>query len=57
MLAGDFGVVAPSTDGCNTWTSKNFQLSTQLMFDLKTIPGTSTVMAVGRAYTSPGQDR
>ena len=54
VLAGDFGVVAQSTDGCNTWTSKNFQLSTQLMFDLKTIPGTSTVMAVGRAYTSPG---
>ncbi|TRZ51241.1 T9SS C-terminal target domain-containing protein [bacterium] len=52
VLAGDYGVVALSTDGCNTWTSSNFQLSTQIMFDIKTIPGTSTVMAVGRPYST-----
>jgi photosystem II stability/assembly factor-like uncharacterized protein len=51
VLAGDYGVVALSTDGCNTWLSKNFQLSTQIMFDIKTIPGTGNVMAVGRPYT------
>lgn len=51
ILGGDFGIVALSTDGCNTWTTKNFQLSTQIMFDIKTIPGTPNVMAVGRPYT------
>jgi photosystem II stability/assembly factor-like uncharacterized protein len=50
-IGGDYGIVAQSTDGCNTWTTKNFQLSTQIMFDIKTIPGTSNVMAVGRPYT------
>lgn len=52
VLAGDFGIVAFSTDGCATWTTKNFQLSTQIMFDIKAIPGTSNVMAVGRPYTT-----
>ncbi|MFZ4589987.1 MAG: YCF48-related protein [Ignavibacteria bacterium] len=50
VLGGDFGVIALSTDGCNTWSSKNFQLSTQIMFDIKTIPGTSSIIAVGRPY-------
>ena len=51
VLAGDFGIVALSIDGCTTWTTRNFQLSTQIMFDIKAIPGTSNVMAVGRPYT------
>ena len=47
-MAGDVGVIAESTDGGMTWTSKNFQLTTALMFDIKEVPNTSTVVAVGR---------
>ncbi|MEK9136362.1 MAG: YCF48-related protein, partial [Bacteroidota bacterium] len=51
-LAGDFGIIAKSTDGGNTWSSNNFLLTTQIMFDIQVVPGTRTVLAVGRQYTS-----
>jgi photosystem II stability/assembly factor-like uncharacterized protein len=50
-LAGDFGIIAKSTDGGNTWTSNNFLLTTQIMFDIQQVPGTRTMLAVGRQYT------
>ena len=50
-MAGDFGVIAQSTDGGMTWTSNNFLLTTALMNDIQEVPNTSTVVAVGRQRT------
>ena len=47
-MAGDVGVIAQSTDGGLSWTSNNFQLTTALMLDIKEVPDTRTVVAVGR---------
>lgn len=51
-LAGDYGIIAKSTNGGTSWTSDNFLLTTQIMFDIQAVPGTNTVLAVGRQYTS-----
>jgi len=51
-LVGDFGVVAKSTNGGTVWTSNNFLLTTQLMFDIQMVPGTNNVVAVGRQWSS-----
>ncbi len=51
VLSGDYGIIAKSTNGGSTWSSNNYQLSTQLMFDIQTIPGTSKVWTVGRPYS------
>ena len=50
-MSGDFGLIAQSTDGGVSWTSNNFQLTTALMFDIKEVPNTRTVVAVGRQRT------
>ena len=47
-MSGDFGLVVKSTDGGASWASNNFQLSTQIMFDIQEVPTSSTVVAVGR---------
>lgn len=53
VLSGDYGQVAKSTDGCATWTAPGyFQLSTALMYDITTVPGTSKYWTVGRAFGS-----
>jgi photosystem II stability/assembly factor-like uncharacterized protein len=51
-LSGDFGVVAKSTDGGLTWSSNQFSLTTQLLFDIELIPTTNNLLAVGRQYTT-----
>ena len=51
IMSGDLGEVAESADGGLSWTSKNFQLTTAVMFDIKEVPNTSTVVAVGRQRT------
>ena len=50
-MSGDLGLIAESTDGGLSWTSKNFQLTTTGFFDIKEVPNTSTVVAVGRQRT------
>ncbi len=52
ILAGDFGEIAQSTDGGLTWSSNNFELTAALMNDIKEVPNTRTVVAVGRQRTS-----
>ena len=52
VLTGDYGIIAKSTDGGITWTSNSFLLSTALMFDIQTMPGTSKVWVVGRPFAS-----
>lgn len=52
ILSGDFGIIAKSTNGGTLWTSDNFLLTTQLMFDIQKVPNTSTMVAVGRQWTS-----
>ena len=52
IMAGDLGVIAQSTDGGMSWTSNNFELTTALMNDIKEVPNTSTVVAVGRQRTT-----
>ncbi len=47
-LAGDFGIIAKSTDGGSTWSSNNVLLTSQLRFDIQVVPGTKNVVAVGR---------
>ena len=56
-LSGDFGLVAKSTDGGMSWTSNNFQLTTALMFDIKEVPNTRTVVAVGRQWVGAAMTR
>jgi photosystem II stability/assembly factor-like uncharacterized protein len=51
-MSGDYGIVAKSTDGGATWSSNSFLLTTQIMFDIQQVPGTRTVLAVGRQFTS-----
>ena len=51
IMSGDFGLIAQSTNGGLSWTSNNFQLTTAGMFDIKEVPNTSTVVAVGRQRT------
>jgi len=48
VIAGDVGIVAKSTDGGMTWATNNFQLTTTLFNDVKEVPNTKTVVAVGR---------
>ncbi len=50
VISGDYGIVAVSADGGNTWSSNSFLLSTALMFDVTTLPGSPKVWAVGRAF-------
>lgn len=50
VLSGDYGIVAKSTDGCATWSSNSIQLGNQLMYDIKTVPGTGKYWAVGRPF-------
>lgn len=52
VLSGDYGVVAKSTDGCATWSSNSYNISTALMFDMASIPGTGKYWTVGRGLTS-----
>ena len=52
VMTGDYGIVAKSTDGGVTWTSNSFLLSTSLMFDIQTLPGSPKVWAVGRPFTA-----
>lgn len=52
LLSGDFGVVAKSTDGGASWSSNHTQYSTQIMFDIDYVPGTTKIWAVGRQYSS-----
>ena len=51
VMAGDVGIVAQSTDGGLNWTSNNVQLTTSLFNDIKEVPKTSTVVAVGNQRT------
>lgn len=53
VISGDYGIVAKSTDGCATWFSESTQYSSQLMYDITTVPGTSKYWTVGRPFT-PG---
>lgn len=48
VLSGDYGVVAKSTDGCATWNSESFLITTQLRFGITTVPGTSKYWIIGR---------
>lgn len=57
VLCGDFGVVAKSTDNGNSWFSNHVSYSTQIMFDITTVPGSKNVWAVGRQYSLNGGDR
>ena len=50
IMAGTWGENSP-TDGGMTWKSKNFQLTTARMFDIKEVPNSSTVVVVGRQRT------
>lgn len=52
VLSGDYSIVAKSTDGCASWSSNSFNWTTQLMFDITTVPGTSKYWAVGRPFTT-----
>jgi photosystem II stability/assembly factor-like uncharacterized protein len=51
-LAGDYGIIAKSTNGGTSWTSDSFLLTTQLMFDIQKVPNTSTMVAVGRQFAA-----
>lgn len=52
-LSGDYGIIARSTDNCASWSTTNYtQLSTQVYFDITTVPGTSKYWAVGRQFTT-----
>jgi photosystem II stability/assembly factor-like uncharacterized protein len=53
-MCGDFGVVAKSTDNGASWFSNHFSYSTQIMFDITTVPGSQNVWAVGRQYLGSG---
>jgi len=52
VMTGDYGIVAKSTDGGVTWTSNSYLLSTSLMFDVQTLPGSPKVWAVGRPFSA-----
>ncbi len=52
VMTGDYGIVAKSTDGGVTWSSNNYLLSTSLMFDVQTLPGSPKVWIVGRPFAS-----
>jgi photosystem II stability/assembly factor-like uncharacterized protein len=51
VLGGDFGIVAKSTDNGLTWSSNNFLLNTNILFDVELAPGTNNLFAVGRQYS------
>jgi photosystem II stability/assembly factor-like uncharacterized protein len=52
ILSGDYGVVAVSTNNGLTWSSNQFSLTTQILFDINQVPGTNKIFAVGRQYSS-----
>ncbi|QQS37774.1 MAG: T9SS type A sorting domain-containing protein [Ignavibacteriales bacterium] len=52
VLSGDYGVVAKSDDNGANWSANHFSHTTQLLYDLEKIPGTNTLAAVGRQFST-----
>jgi photosystem II stability/assembly factor-like uncharacterized protein len=56
VMTGDYGIVAVSNDGGATWASNNTVLSTALMYDVATLPGSPKVWVVGRAFNGTNRE-